>query len=506
MNNKIGYSIRYREETMVAVGVSSLENGRWRIENLEENQAAAGPSTSLVKEMVKNPELVTTVVAGAEVRTALVTLPKLKKKQMGLAVAGWVAREESSAPDQWCVSWREWRGASGSENKDRKDIFMLYASRQDVDEQMAFADTWGGKPQRMLPDYMILDGMFRRFHQEAANLPAWNVVFVGKEDHFLSVSTQASLLLTRPLPVDHSDGADAEEYLDRLATEVDRSIFFARQTEYNPDVQRIFVCGDPLLAKGLVERLKETTTVQTEFWDVADCFQWESGTLDSRLILPAMAAALAPYRNPFNLLPDQPRTILGPLARRRLLLAASTAAVAIVPILMVGGLVTSSVQDRYLDRARFQLEEARIRADEAADIYIARRVLLAREEQISSFTENDADYAEVLLHLAGLTPEKIIFQDLRLKENSDGRLVLFLSGESNADTVAEAQQSFLDFQQALKSSKLLMAAGEPRKLIIKAENDKGDEVKSVEFSMEYRVQFETQTPNAAASVVARAER
>lgn len=491
---------------MVAMGVSRLDHGRWRIENLEENQAAAGPSSSLVKDLVKNSERVTMVLPGSGVRTSLIKLPKLKKKETNSAVSGWVAREELSPPDEWSVSWRQLPGDSDPAQKDQKDIFLLYAPREDVDRQVDLAGSWGGKPHRMLPDYIILDSMFRRYHQAAEDLSAWNVVFVGKKDHFLCVSTQASLLLMRPLPNDLSEGAEAEEYLQRLATEVDRSIFFARQTEFNPDVQRIVVCGDPDLAGGLIRHLKEETNVPAEYWDVGECFEMEGRKLDSRLILPAMAAALATKKSLYNLLPHQSRTLLGPLAQRRLALAASTAAVAMVPILVAGGFMTTSIQDRYLNQARLQLEQAGIRAEQAAEIYVAQRMLVAREEQITQFSENDPDYAGVLLHLASLTPEQIVFQDLRLKETSDERLVLYLSGESNADTVAEAQQSFLDFQKALKKSTLLVAAGEPRKLIISAEIKDGAELKRVEFSMEYQVQIETQTPSAMAALVAGAER
>ncbi len=491
---------------MTVMGVSPQGHGRWRIENLEQNQAAAGPSSTLASDLVKNPERLTMMVPGAEVRTSLISLPKLKKKEMGLAATGWVAREESAAHDEWCVSWREQRDDSKTDDKETKKIFLLYAPREDVNQQLALAEQWGGKPHRMLPDYMVLDAMFRRYHQKAKDLAAWNIVFVGEEDHFLCVSTPAGLLLTRPLPANLSDGADADEYYERLATEVDRSIFFARQTEFNPDIQRIIVCGDAELAHGLMEKLKEETTVPAEYWNLGDCFEWEGGHLNSRLILPAMTAALALKKSPFNLLPKQSRSLLGPVARRRLVLAASTAAVAMVPILVAGGFVTTEVQDRYLDRARQQLDQARARAEEAAEIYTAQRVLLTKEDHIATFAQNDTDYAGVLLHLANLTPGQIIYRDLRLKEANDGQLVLYLSGESKADTVVEAQQSFLDFQKALKSSGMLVAVGEPRKLVISTKAFKGVPVKKVEFSMEYRVELVTSSPTAVASVMARAER
>jgi len=103
--------------------------------------------------------------------------------------------------------------------------------------------------------------MYRRYGLKDESLEGWNIVFVGKDDHFLCVSTPSGMLITRPLPADLSEGENSEEYLDRLATEVDRSIFFARQTEFNPNIERIVVCGDSELAQNLVERLKDETSV-----------------------------------------------------------------------------------------------------------------------------------------------------------------------------------------------------------------------------------------------------
>lgn len=504
MSTKNGYSLFFKDSGLAAMSVSSLSQDSWRIDDLVQGSSADDIS-SLTQQFSKNSERVTMMVPGFGVRTSLISLPKLKKKEMNLAVNGWVAREESSPVEEWSVSWRE-RGNSGEEKPDQKDIFLLYASREDVDKQMSSAQTWGVSPSRLLPDFMILDAMFRRHHQDSGSLEAWNIVFISKDDHFLSVSTESSLLLTRPLPADLSDGADAQEYMERLATEVDRSIFFARQTEFNPDIKKIIVCGDPDLAHGLVEQLKEETTVPAEFWDVAQCFELDGEKPEPGLLLPAMAAALAMQKNPFNLLPRKASVLLGPVARRRLVLAASTAAVALVPILVVGGFLTAGVQDRYLNRARLHMEDAGIRADAAAEVYIAQRVLNAREELIVSFTEKDTDYAGVLLHLATLTPEKIIYQDLRLKETNEGELVLYLTGQSDANTVAEAQQSFLNFQRALNSSPQLVAVGEPRKLEITSPQVKDADVKRVDFSMEYHVQQETQPASAVASVIAKAER
>ncbi len=506
MSMKMGYCIRYQGDEIVAVGVSRLEESRWRVDHLELNQAAAGPSAALAKAMTKNGATFTMLTPGGEVRTALVTLPKLKTKQMGLAATGWVAREESSAADQWSVVWNKRERPDGKTKPDQTEVFLLYAAKEFVAAQLAKARQWDGKPTRLMPNFLALEAMYRHCGPGSKELEGWNVVFVGKKDHFLCVSTPSGLVMNRPLPADLSEGTDDEEYLDRLATEVDRSIFFARQTEFNPNVQRIIVCGDTILARGLVERLKDETSVPAVFWDVADMFEYEGDKRDSNLLLPMMAAAMTYTKSCSNLLPPQSRTLLGPVFQRRLVLAGSTAAAVVIPLLVVGGFLTSNIQDHYLEKARLQLEQARVRADEAAQIYIAQRVLQAREEHIAAIRQSDQDHAQVLLHLASLTPEEITFKDLRLKETRDGQLVLLLSGESISDLVEVAQQSFLDFQGALNSSQWLQAMGEPRKLAIVAENEKGKKVKKVEFSMEYRVTSTQSTEGEVVAVVAIGER
>jgi len=309
----------------------------------------------------------------------------------------------------------------------------------------------------------------------------------------------------RALPADLSEGIDGEEYLQRLATEVDRSVFFARQTEFNPNVERIIVCGDATLAQGLVAHLKEETSVPAVYWDIAEMFESEGNQLSAKLMLPAMAAIMAGKKCRCNLLPKQPRILIGPVFQRRLLVAGSTAAAVVIPLLVVGGFLTSSIRDRYLERARLKLSQAQVKAEAAAEVYIAQRVLQDRERHILTLSENDQDYARVLLHLAALTPEEIVYKDLRLKETESGELVLLLSGESISRTVEVAQQSFLDFQAALNGSPILISTGEPGKLVIAAENAQGEKVKKVEFIMEYRVKPENATENEVAVVVAHIE-
>ncbi len=505
LNKKMGYSIRYQGDQMIAVGVSRLEKARWRIENLEQNSAEAGPSDSLAKAIIKSKNTFTMMAEGEEVNSALISLPKLKKKQMKLAVNGWVAREESTPADQWSVVWNERQRTEETTEENKAQVFLLYATKKFIATEMARPKSWEGVPSRLMPDFLVLEAMYRNYGPGREDLEGWNIVFVSKDDHFLCVSTPSGLIMNRPLPADLSDGADDEEYYGRLATEVDRSIFFARQTEYNPNVQRIIVCGEPTLAQGLVAQLKEETSVPAVYWNISEMFENDGQPLAVNVMLPAMAAIMARRKCRCNLLPDQPKILIGPIFQKRIILAAVTAAAVIIPLLAVGGYITSNIQDRYLERAHQNLSQAQVRAEKAAEVYVAQRVLQAKEEHISTVGENDQDYAQVLLHLAALTPGEIVFKDLRLKQTSQGQLVLMLTGESIAKTVEVAQQSFLNFQTSLNESPLLLPTGEPRKLQIAAEKNQGVEVKKVEFIMEYQVKSDFEIQDNVALVVANIE-
>lgn len=491
MSKKTAIGIHARTEAFAIVGVAPQEEGRWAIEILESGRMEEGPSGELRAQLGIKGRPLTLMPEGKEVRHALTSLPRLKKKELNLAVGGWVAREEGTSVEEWRVAWDERRRPDP--DPERTDAFILYAPREKMDACADRLQQWGGAPTRLLPDYLIVEQMFRLHGPDHTDLEGWNLVFVTQQEQFLCVSTHAGMILTRELPADLTGGVDEAEHIERLATEVDRSMFFARQTEYNPRIDKVIVCGDPALATALVAKLEEETNVAVGFWDLADHFVTTNGALEGAFLLAAMAAALAPEKSSLNLLPGTGRTLLTPLVRRRLALAASTAALTLVPLLTVGGLLTGRIQDRYLRAAGDRLDGALERAEEAKAVYRAEKLLEDRRQHVLAAGENRQDFAGVLQHLAALTPAEVVFKDLRLREGPDGRPHIFLTGQSTSSLAAEAQQAFLTFQEALDGSEWLEGAGEPRKLVITVDDESGTQDKKVEFSLEYGIRANSKT-------------
>ncbi len=494
----MAYGIQTHGDSFTAVSVMPLAEGRWRIVDLEGGALEQGPSRRMREGLGSKGSPVAVVAPGSSVNNALTGLPRLKSKEMDLAVKGWVAREEGTLADAWRVTWGEHKRPEP--NPERKDVFILYAPEEEMQSLHTRVRGWSAEPGWMLPDYTVLDKMFRLKGPDHEDLAGWNLVFVSEEDHFLCVSTREGMLLTRELPSDLSGGANPDEHIQRLATEVDRSLFFARQTEFNPRIDRIVVCGDPRLATALVARLEDETSVAVQYWDLGQIFEAASGVPSAGALLPAMAAALATETSNLNLLPATPRSLLSPLLRRRVGLAAATAAWALVPLLTVGGLLTSQIQDRYLGEADRRMQEALLRAEEAKDVYRAEKLLQDREKHIAEATSQRRDYAGVLLHLASLTPEEIIFKNLRLEEGTGTRPNLYLAGESRSDLVEEAQQAFITFQQALENSALLTPVGEPRKLVIDVDREDGKVRQKVEFNMQYGIENPGKTGREASAL------
>jgi len=484
---KKGYSIQMAADQVMAVGVSSLGEGRYQVEDMLRHLDSQAPDQTLARAVGKAKGPLTVVLEGKEIQHSVVSLPRLRNRELKRAVTGWVAREEGLAQDDVHVAWQTLAADARRARGGKQDIFLAYTGKAEVETRLAQARQYGGDRLRLLPDYLILDQFMRRHGPSTEGLQAWNLVYLGAKERFLCVCTPDSLFMTRNLPEDLSRGTDTEEYLSRLATEVERSVFFARQTEHSPVVEKVFVTGQGTLAAGLVDKLGDTTELASEFWDLDSHFSWGLGLPDSELVLAAVGAALSFQPQVFNLLPDVRHRFWGPTIRRRLTVGGSAMAAAVVPLLLVGGFFTVRVQDGYLDSARDRLDEANDRAEVAADVYRAQHVLLARETHIRRFTTERRDMESLMVHLAGLAPRRVVFKDLQLKDMGDGQYQLHVAGESSAILAEDAQAAFLDFMNAMAGSPWLESMGEPRKLEMITEDAKGKIRNKVVFALNYRL-------------------
>lgn len=485
MSKHTGYSVRIDKNEQTIAAVARTGPQAWEVAELANAREGTPPPQSLAHDMARQHEAVTWLLPNDLATAAVIPLPPLKGKELARAVTGWVAREEKGLPGDYAVSWSTLPRTKDKSEDPRQTVFALHAELKEIQEQMSLPLARQVTPARMLPSFMVLDRFFRLVQPAPTDDRAWTLVFLGRHENFLLIARNDCLLMTRALPFDLSDGDEREQYVEQLATEVDRSAFFVRQGSHNSGLARIVVAGDPLLTGSLAAALGDRTDIPAEVWNIADHFTWGERAVSAEALVPLMAAALSLETVPYNLLPEAKRSLLSPRTRRRLLVAAGTAGVALLPVIVVGSAVTAKVQEGYLNRARQRLDTARVEAQEAADIYKQQRLLLSQQNHIRDFRQERPDLEAILLRIGAMAPREVMFRDLRISEDDLGKTRLMLTGESEAATSSQAQAAFLAFQKALESAPFLQVYTEPIKLEISGESTDNEARPRTIFQMKF---------------------
>jgi hypothetical protein len=482
-NRTVSYAVAEKEGGYLAVSVHPIAAGRWRVEGWHRGSQKTIPAGQ-VREINRAGDSVAWLVPEDDVSCVMTPLPRLGRREMIKAVSGWVARKEGGRPADWVASWRKIEEEQAADG--RQQVYLAYAAHGVVARETTRAKALGVAPGWMLPPSLVLDQLFRRAVEDHDTLKVWSIVFVGEHSSILCVSNRRCMLLSRILPRDPAAEVSDSEYLQRLATEVDRSAFFARQTEGVSGLDRIVVCGDPQLARRFVDELVETAELPALHWPLTDVIDPDGHhpSADEQILLAA--AVLAGEGADYNLAAARDHGLLGARARRRLVFAAATAAAALVPLLTVGALITSRVQQQYLDDARGRIDTAIELAEGAAAVYERQKILSARVQHIDHFVMGRPDLPAVLLSLASVTPPQVRYRDLQVIERRD-RTLLHLTAESTASTVTEAQRAFMAFHCALDTSAFLRPIGEPRQLQITERTEAGLAGKAVLFSLDYEL-------------------
>ncbi len=461
MSKQTGFCIRRDEDGLVGASIATTGQG-WRVDELSHAATDGSLARELKGAMAKSVTPITWLLGDDDASMSHLNMPKLRQKALQAAFAGSLARDHGGKPGDWYLSWKALPLQGGAAARSQQPYVLYQTAKAGADSILNEARGWGAAVERMLPGHLALDLFYRAHGPEREDHSVWNLVFVGEKKQFLCVSTQDSQLVIRNLPANLSTDDDGQEYLERLATEIERSAFFARQTEHSPEVQKIIVCGDPKVAAPLAALLAENSSVPAVHWPIQEMFEWGPYEQQADDLLVLAGAVLALGKTPFNLLPGKGRLHFSRSLRRQVLVGATTCAVAAVPLLMVGGIVTAHIQENYLTRAKGRLAEAQERAHQAEIAYDAQNVLLAREDRIRHFARTRPDFEDVLLRLAALTPGEVVFKDLQVREQMNGRFRLQLEGESQAGSGEIAQGAFLDFMSALDECDFLSRQGEPR--------------------------------------------
>ncbi len=427
-----------------------------------------------ISPVFKDRENIIQLVPDDQVELYQVNLPWLPSKQLKQVVNSTLVRDQGGIVGDWAFSYRilEERKKT-AKNEGQLHLSIAYTQQKNVDAELAPALAAQLRPGCMLPGYLVLDQFFRQQHPYGQDGKSWSLVFLGRRSRFVCISNPASMLMTRALPADLSDNDLNDEYLGQLATEIERSLFFAQQAERGLKVDRVVLCGVPEQVAQLSRQIQEESNVTAEAWAIEDLFENTEGDLDPDLLIPLAAAATTGQMPQFNLLPVPRRQIFSAPNRRRCLIGATAAAVAVIPLLLVGGSLTKQVQESYLEKAQHRLPIAAERTDRATSSYHQHQILLAQEANIQKFAVQQPNLAELLVEIAAVTPSEVTYKDLRIQRDAEGAYTLSLIGESVAKTGAQAQKSFMAFWAALNTYQSLVSHGEPSQLQI-TEQDKSD--------------------------------
>ncbi len=436
-------------------------------------------------------ESVCQLLPNSEVQMLVTSLPPLNARQIRTALLGNLLREKGGRVSDWVLDFQILppRQLAGP-RRDRRDVSVLFVKRQLVEEHCDGARGLGLAPTALLPGYLAFDLLYRRQRADAGEGLAWSLVHLGHDERFLCVGDEGGLLFARPLPEDLSGGQEREEYVDRLATEIERTNYFAQQAERALQVQKIVVSGEPQLADELVERLGGTAELKVERWRPEELFAWKNGTADWQHTIFLAAAAAGLQGVGYSLLPPGSRQSITASARHYAVLAATTLGAGIVPLLLLGGLWTVQVQHQQLARVTEQRDRARLRADDAAAAYLVNRALGVRQQQVEALAVGRPDLAAVLLDVASRAPAAVRFTNLRLQHQPGGRYQLILEGESSGIDGVEAQEAFLRFLDSLAACDRLETFQEPSYLEILGDEESQRPRSRVIFTLEYFVREE----------------
>ena len=494
-DTSLAVQIRGEEATIVSVGIG--KHRPFTVEWIDRFPRRGMAATSHRAQLAERGEQVVQTLPGDQVQLTFMQLPALTAAETQRAVVGNILRERGGHPGDWAFSYSPLPRRPTAGKIAGREVLVLSAAQDEVTWHLDHARRWGCEPERMLPDYQALDELYRAHGPRSASV-AWNLVYLGARRRFLCVGDESCILMNRTLPTDLSQGKDPNTYLDQIATEIERSNFFAQQTERSVRVDRVVLCGDKELAHQLKARLSNGSTREVLVWDIAVLFESTESVIATDLFIPLASAAARFLQPTVNLLPRRSRARISRKLRRHLLLGFGTIAAALAPMLLVGGQLTAGIQDTYLRRANASLSVAEERARVAEAAYNDHHSLLARETLIQEVVGDRPDLGAILLEMALITPRQITYRELVMSAAGDGDYTIELAGDSLAPTGVAAQQALLDFLAALVAHPNLRLIREPTDLRLTSLNDGETEQAQVLFSLECRLERNRTRPHVMA--------
>ena len=484
------YGLALRGETLSALklkpaGKSELARVEWYTD--------FGPDERQHAELVKAAKRTLLVLPAVAANLIQVRLPALKQREVTAAIHGLVTKQKGPSASGWKVDHFQ-RGTPGGSagSGERQTYTALYCEKKALDPVVERVAGSGLYPNTVLSSPLVLEALLR---DEIAALPkeerkSWSMVYLGRDELFLVIGDMLGPLIIRELPSDLSDGEDRDEYVARLATEVERSHFFARQSEQSFAVESVHVAGNPDLAVPLVAKLDESGSLPTRRWEPEAQFECD-GSFKKWAILPLLAAAaIDPRGLPLNLFVNTKSEETGRALRSYAIAAAGTLLAISAPVILGGSLSARGVQETVMRVQSDQLGLARKQARMAAKRYLLEQSLILREQSIAANGDKDTPLAEVLRDIASRLPDRVRLTDLNLSRERESHYRLHISGEAIGKNAEEAQALYMRFRESLAQSPLIVGEEEPSFIQINAMDGKNEYSSRVTFSIEYSIRKE----------------
>ncbi len=480
------YSIAFRNDKPMAAKLSTDGKGSTKVHWLAEDTLVE----QHLSELAKGGKHCALVLSPDEANLVQTRLPALKGKELEAAINGIALRQKGAGEAGWARSFMLRKVDKPSDGPLGQLAYtLLLADQAKLDLLRDACDKQDVNPRVVVPSPIALEAMLRAEHiqKPEGEWQSWSLVYLGEEDMFLVIGDMAGPLLYRGLPADLSDGEDKEEYIKRLVMEIERSSFFAKQSDQSFTVESIHVCGDPNLVEPLVEELKNKASIPIAHWHPQDDFEYD-GDAELWRMLPLLAGALIDSGVlPLNLYVKRDSEGTGNALKAYGIAAAGALLIFSAPLLLGGSLLTRGIQESVINRQSDQLEIARDDAREAAELYLIEKSLVSREERIALSGGGSIPLGDVIRDVASRLPDHVRLVDLTLSQIREGHYRLYLTGEAIGRSSEEAQAEYIRFRDSLSRSSLIAGDEDPSYMRLHPGSSQGVFESKVSFSIEYSI-------------------
>ncbi len=456
MKQRNSYGLWRDRQGLSWAEVKPLGEGRW---SLLASGRLEGPEPSLA-----GGTRVLGLMPGSLVQLGHPQLPRLRGREMERALAVWAAREGDARLDDVALAWRPMGSQDGS-GGGTSSVLLAHCRQSKVAEFQEALAASGVDAETLLPDYLIFDLLLRSAENGVGEESAWSFIHLAEEESFVGIATREGPILHRSLP-NSARGEVMSAHVERLSTEILRSVHRARQSKANLSIDTFFLEGDEILGEALAAKLGESQTAQIRSWSPSELLEDGGEGLEPQAIMPVAAAIAASLGlGGMNLIPRKRKGLLSPKTLKRIASVAAILMGVLVPLAVLGGLAAERRAGDRLERLNAALEEAGPLLEEAERTGLLWRTAQERERVTAAHDLGAVGLELVLADLALRTPESIRLETLRVVER-EGRRILQISGVSADDFNERAQQSFLAFTSSLEESELLLRGDLPSRISI----------------------------------------